>query len=434
MADNTDKPTIDLEQYRGRKGAIGVGDGAAERWRALHTQFGGNAARAAEFLSYTSGEQIRRKWSLLGLSSTGAGKRIFHGGLPDHTATPTPSDPVADSVYALLRRAMTRPYSVMQLADKLDVAPKRITAAVEALIERGYHVTIGADDVSLINTPVVMVEPMRTGWADHKLRFGVVSDTHIESRFSCLEELHGAYDFFASEGIDTVLVPGDLHDGPGERGYQGHRQEVRDGCQIARDCVRFSHDNYPRREGIRTVFIESGKSHAGWEFAASGFNMGRNLAEGFVYESPDPDGASTVYVPPREDLIYRGHDQATLTAGPEDNTRIDLYHPDGGSAYAWSYQLQKWAESVEGGNKPHLALFGHYHKLCTIRIRNIHIVSCETMCWQTPYMLRKRLEAHVGFLLLEMTVDTDGTIRSFNPNTFPFFLHERRVFDMGKAA
>ena len=54
------------------------------------------------------------------------------------------------------------------------------------------------------------------------------------------------------------------------------------------------------------------------------------------------------------------------------------------------------------------------------------------MQWQTPFMLRKRLEAHVGFIILEMTADTDGTVRSFMPWEFPFFLGERRTFDMGQ--
>jgi len=427
----TDTNPLDLQTYMGRQGALGV-DYGDKGWRELHKAYRGNATHAGEALGYSSAEVVRRHWKRLGLEITGAGKRHYHGVRNEPPAAA--GEDISDLLYTHLRKVMAKPHSVMQLANTLDVSPRRIIAGVESLRARGYNVNLAENDVALINTPVTMMEPLRTGWADHTIRFGVVSDTHLESRFSCLEELHGAYDFFAAEGIDTVLVPGDLHDGPGERGYQGHRQEVRDGCQLARDCVKFTHDNYPQRDGLRTVFIESAKSHAGWEFNASGFNMGRNLAEGFSFETPDPNGASVEHVAPREDMTYRGHDQTMLIAGPEENTRIDLIHPDGGSAYAWSYQLQKWAESIEGGNKPHLALFGHYHKYCHIRIRNIQVVACETMQWQTPFMARKRLEAHVGFLLLEMTVDNDGTIRSFQPHNFPFFLHERRTFDMGKSA
>lgn len=426
MADLTES----LEPYRNRKGIIKK-RGGKEALQALFAHFEGDLFQAAEFLGYAAPEPLRRNWAAIGLKGVWTNPE----GSNTYSEFVAAADPAApsdlpDRLHALLLKHPKDTHTLLTLADEFDCSPKRIEAALADLSGGGFNISIG-NRIELQREPLPQ-EPLRTGWADHKLRFGIMSDTHYENRFSCHEEIAGAYDFFAAEGITDVLIPGDLHDGPGERGYPGHRQEAREECQTARQCVRYVSENFPCRKGITTHFIESAKSHAGWEFAATGFDMGRSLAEGFSYTVPGPQGDELMHVPGRPDMHFLGHDDAPLLMGPEEKTKVRLYHPDGGSAYAWSYQLQKWAESIEGGNKPQACLFGHYHKFCHIRPRNIQVLSCETMCWQTPFMLRKRLEAHVGFILLEMTVETDGTIRSFMPWEFPFFLGERRTFDMAQ--
>jgi len=79
-----------------------------------------------------------------------------------------------------------------------------------------------------------------------------------------------------------------------------------------------------------------------------------------------------------------------------DGVILRLFHPGGGTAYALSYHPQKWAESLSGGEKPHIALIGHYHKTEYLFYRNIHIYQGGTFQMQTPYMRRKKLSAHLG--------------------------------------
>lgn len=81
-------------------------------------------------------------------------------------------------------------------------------------------------------------------------------------------------------------------------------------------------------------------------------------------------------------------------------TVLRLLHPSGGTAYAISYKSQKWATSLSGGNKPHIAGIGHYHKIEQLFYRNIHIFQSGTFEEQTPFMSRKQLAAHVGGWIL----------------------------------
>jgi hypothetical protein len=428
----------DLLRYRGDNWTRfnELGDAG---FRAIYEQpeVAGSPAAAAEFMGLRATscstfsiafrrlglQPIRRRWS------------------PAREATETvPSDGQGAGLSELALRAhkaLQREdlHTVPGLSDALDCGVSKVRSALDELRAAGYDVRTAEEErVALQRIAVPVAEPYHAGWGEHMIRFGVVSDTHCENLFHCHDELEGVYDFFAREGITTVLHAGDLSDGPANRGFRGHANEVREDCHTARQCARHIVETYPRRDGMCTLFIESGKSHAGWAYAADGFDMGGSVSNGFGCTKVGPRGDVAEWVDGREDMEFLGYDERTILMGPESRTRVCLHHPDGGSAYAVSYQPQKWAESIEGGSKPHVGILGHYHKCLYIRPRNIQVVSAECMCWQTPFMRRKRIEAHVGFFLMELTVETDGTVRSCHPWEFPFYLGERRTYALGSVA
>ncbi len=63
--------------------------------------------------------------------------------------------------------------------------------------------------------------------------------------------------------------------------------------------------------------------------------------------------------------------------------------------------------SYEGGEKPSVGLYGHYHKLWSGNIRNVWTVQTGTCQDQTPFMRKKRLEAHVGGTLIKLRQDPE---------------------------
>jgi hypothetical protein len=101
---------------------------------------------------------------------------------------------------------------------------------------------------------------------------------------------------------------------------------------------------------------------------------------------------------------------------------LRVVHPGGGSSYAISYRPQKIIESYEGGEKPSVALYGHYHKLDAGNIRNVWFGQTGCSQDQTPFMRKKSIEAHVGGLIIELEQDPKtGSIIGFKPDMRRYF-------------
>jgi hypothetical protein len=97
---------------------------------------------------------------------------------------------------------------------------------------------------------------------------------------------------------------------------------------------------------------------------------------------------------------FLGEWEARIMLHPK--VELMLFHSNDGTAYADSYKLQKLVESLEGGKKPDLILSGHYHKQVAIFRRNVFAFECGTLCGQTRFMRGKKLQAHLGFGIIEL--------------------------------
>ena len=82
-------------------------------------------------------------------------------------------------------------------------------------------------------------------------KFGVVSDTHLNSKEQQLTHLNRMYDLFAAEGVSDVYHAGDITAGEGM--FTGQVYEIFNvGFDNQADYVI---KHYPKREGITTHFI-----------------------------------------------------------------------------------------------------------------------------------------------------------------------------------
>jgi len=77
--------------------------------------------------------------------------------------------------------------------------------------------------------------------------------------------------------------------------------------------------------------------------------------------------------------------------------------------------------SLQGGEKPHVLLCGHFHKMGYFVIRNVHCVLCGCTEDQTRFMRKKSIEAHLGFTVVEIEQDQQGGIRRLIPEMHHFF-------------
>lgn len=281
-----------------------------------------------------------------------------------------------------------------ELSEKLDRSVKSIRLVIAELQDQGYGIMEQVDHKwCFINVPQEENKVYKHEWRGQILRFGVVSDTHLCSKYSRLDLLSEFYDVVQAEGIDTVYHAGDILDG--EDVYPGHRYEI---DVIGSDAqVDFCVQNYPKREGVKTRFITG--NHDLKYFKSQGRDVGKAIAQ------------------EREDMEYLG--QLGAYVNITDSLRMYLLHPDGGPAYAHSYKPQRIAAGFFGGEKPAIMLLGHYHQIEVLYERNIWIAQCGSWQSQTPYLKRKGIWPKIGGWIVEAGITQEGErgdcVSSFTP-------------------
>jgi hypothetical protein len=113
-----------------------------------------------------------------------------------------------------------------------------------------------------------------------------------------------------------------------------------------------------------------------------------------------------------------------LTSGYTGQAAVmSVVHPGGGTAYAISYSVQQIINALEGGEKPAVAIYGHYPKLMSMNWRNVWVLQAGCCQDQTPFMRSdKKIQAHVGGVLVKLEQDpATGSIIGFTPQMWQYF-------------
>lgn len=227
------------------------------------------------------------------------------------------------------------------------------------------------------------------------LRFAIMGDTQIGSKYAQLTYLHSFYDLCEKEGIKDVYHTGDITDGLKMR--VGHEYEL---YEVSADDMRDDVvKNYPMRKGITTHFITG--NHDASIYKHVGYDIGQAIAAF------------------RPDMKYLGRDCAVVNLTP--NCTLELRHPWDGTAYALSYRMQKMIEAMESDSKPNILAVGHYHKAEYLFYRNVHALQTGCFQGQTPFTRGKGISVHMGGWLVTIKVDKNGYIQRIMPEFIPFY-------------
>lgn len=311
-------------------------------------------------------------------------------------------DTLKEDVFKIILKGK-RKFSYEELADKFDVPPKRIKEVISSLEneDKNFRYTPGGVEVT-----DVIEKSFSTIDAKHlvgqKIRFGFVTDNHLGSKYERLDVLNALYDRFAMEGIETVYNAGNVIDGEARfNKFDIHVYGMENQCKYFAEV-------YPKRDGIKTYYI-TGDDHEGWYVQREGVNIGK-----FMEQKAREAG--------RDDLIYLGHmEHDVVLKSKKGKATIRIVHPGGGSSYAISYTSQKLVESYSPGEKPSILLMGHYHKMAFDYIRGVYVVQGGCTMDQSPFMRKKRLDAHVGGWICEVQQGENGVIQSFKAEWIPFY-------------
>ena len=224
-----------------------------------------------------------------------------------------------------------------------------------------------------------------------KHRIGVMTDTHIGSKYTNSEYIIDSLKMMKDKGCEMIIHAGDIVEGISHR--QGHVFE----------CTHYGFDaQFEETKRILSttdlpIYAIAG-NHQAWAMNAVGADINRYLERDL------------------EHFHYLGYDNATMNIG---SVKALIWHGnDGNSSYATSYRVQKIIESMQGGTKPNILITGHTHKMVYLFERNIHALSAGCMQFQTAFMMGKKLAAHVGFFIVDIE-ESNGEVLSFCPTFYP---------------
>jgi hypothetical protein len=306
-----------------------------------------------------------------------------------------------------IRKIVARgPVSMEELSTKLDRGFGPIEKAIAVLQAQNFHVALKGSAVEIVkDLPAggqFRIKPnMSRG---NRYKFGVVSDNHLGSKYARLDVLNALYDIFEERGIRDVYNAGNVVDGI----CRFNRFDLEDGCNSMEGQALYLAKHYPKRKGVKTYFI-AGDDHEGWWVQNEGINIGQYLQD--VLERNE-----------RSDMKYLAYMEADIKLpAPEGETWIRVMHPGGGSSYAYSYTSQKITESFQGGEKPHIVIGGHYHKADFCQPRGVYFLQAATTQDQTPFMRKKKLEAHVGGYVCEIEQAAKGYVVAMSAEFRMFF-------------
>jgi predicted phosphodiesterase len=307
----------------------------------------------------------------------------------------------ADVVHkALKKRKLADRPTVAEIADDLDVAPKHVREALEALRGRGFRIPPETEEGSIALQRVI---PDKGDDRLHpsllegdELTVGLVSDTHLSSNEEALAELNLAYDLFEKRGITRVWNPGDLTCGRGI--FRTQDSEIKN--HTFETQVDYLEEHYPGRDGIVTEAIGGNHDLEG-EFGRIGADPVEALSQR------------------REDIRNLGAYSAWIEL--PGGAYAHLLHGSGGMSYSYSYKAQKLVDGYAAGQKPALLAVGHWHVSAYFIQRNVHVFFPGCFEWKSPFLARKGLSPAVGFWILNLTIGDDGSVVKLVPEWHQFF-------------
>ncbi|MGH7176126.1 MAG: hypothetical protein ACREJC_01990 [Tepidisphaeraceae bacterium] len=244
---------------------------------------------------------------------------------------------------------------------------------------------------------------------DNTFLFGALGDSHLGSKYERLDVLNDLYDRYVEAEVDGVFHTGNWIDG--ECRLNQHELAIH-GME---NQLSYLAKNYPKRNGIITRAV-TGEDHEGWWTRSEGIDVGKR-AEQTMREYGRTDWI---------DLGFMESHIRLINANTGKESVLACVHPGGGTAYALSYSVQKIIEALEGGEKPAVGLYGHYHKLWAGNIRNVWIAQTGCQQDQTVFTRNKiKQEVHVGGTLIELEQDpATGAIIAMTPKLIRYFVAE----------
>ena len=236
----------------------------------------------------------------------------------------------------------------IEICNELQLKDYEVIGLIGLMKQDGELIDYVNGELVRLKTPPEINDIYQVEASSSHIPLLLISDTHLCSKYDRLDILRYLYAKADERGVKHILHSGDFTDGRSNR--PEHIYELREPSYEGQ--VDYCVEKYPTFDG--KTYVISG-NHDDWWYKSTGSEIVKAIAK------------------QREDIIYLGSDVADMKIG---KLKIRLFHGKGGNAYAKSYKVQKYLDSIPLEERPHILQTGHIHQ-------SFYMKQDDTHCFQT---------------------------------------------------
>lgn len=295
---------------------------------------------------------------------------------------------ICDRIYYMAKKKK----SFKEICEKLELKDYEVAGLVMLMSEHGYNIDFVNDEVIIRKTPPKQEDVYQLPNNLEHLKLLLISDTHLGSKYDRMDILRYLYAKAEDKGIQHILHSGDFTDGRSNRPEQVY--ELREPSYEGQ--VDYCVSKYPTFSG-KTYVIQG--NHDDWWYKSAGSEIVKSIAK------------------QRDDIVYLGADIADMKIG---NLKIRLFHGSGGGAYAKSYKLQKYLDTIPVEERPDILQTGHIHQAFYMKQDKTHCFQTSCLEDQTPYCRSMGLSNDKSVWWVDVDFDDKGNIHQITPELETF--------------
>lgn len=279
-----------------------------------------------------------------------------------------------------------------EICEELSLKDYELIGLIELMKSDGELIDYHNGEIVKLAKPVKTNDIYELKTKLTKLKLLLISDTHLCSNYDRVDILRYLYDKAEDNGVNMVLHSGDFTDGRSNRPEQVY--ELRE--PSFQGQVEYCIDKYPKFSG-KTYVIQG--NHDDWWYKSAGSEIMIPIAKA------------------REDIVYLGPDVADMKIG---NLKVRLFHGKGGQAYAKSYKIQKYLDTIPVNEKPDILQTGHIHQAFYYKQDNTHCFQTGCLEDQTPFCRGMGLSNDKSCWWVDVTFDNNGNVVVIDPKLETF--------------
>ena len=291
-----------------------------------------------------------------------------------------------DTLKNKLKYLVNKKKTLLEICEALELKDYEVIGLVELMKQDGELLDYVNGEIVKLRKPIKNNDVYEVKNDLEHLKLLLISDTHLCSKYDRLDILRYLYDKAEDLGVKHVLHSGDFTDGRSNR--PEHVYELKEASFQGQ--VDYCVEKYPAFSG-KTYVIQG--NHDNWFYKSTGSEIVKAIAKR------------------RDDIVYLGSDVADLTIG---KLKIRLFHGKGGNAYAKSYKVQKYLDSIPLEERPHILQTGHVHQSFYMKQDDTHCFQTSCLEDLTPFARSMGLANDKSVWWVNVNIDDKGKIESIN--------------------